>query len=120
MVPVLSIRNQLSDDDCANISAAGLYGSGILNNKFLERFCSFIEQNNISSIPRGQRREATTVSRPAMESEVMKQFETKKRNFGDGLEKTANKPMFIQIPGLEDSYASSRKPLGFGGVHIPR
>ena len=120
MVQVLSFQTWLLNDHCANVAVAGLYGSGILNNKFLERFRSFIERSNISSIPRGQRRDATTVSRPAIESEVIKQFEAKKKSFGDDQDKRLSKPMFIRIPGLDDTYASSRKPLGFGGVDIPR
>ncbi|CAF9936148.1 MAG: hypothetical protein HETSPECPRED_010032 [Heterodermia speciosa] len=99
---------------------AGLYGSGILNNKFLERFRSFMELNNISSIPRGQRREATATSRPAIESEAMKEFEKKKRSFGDDQDKKLSRPMFIRIPGLEDRYDRLQRPLGFGGIDIPR
>ena len=119
-VPVLSIQTRLLNSDYTDEPAAGLYGSGILNNKFLETFHYFLEQNNISSIPRGQRREATTASRPAIESEIMKEFEAKKKSFGDDQDKILNKPMFIRIPGLEGTYSSSRKPLGFGGVDIPR
>ena len=91
-----------------------------MNNKFLERFRSFMELNNISSIPRGQRREATAISRPAIESEAMKEFEAKKKSFGDSQDKELNRPMFIRIPGLEDRCDKLQRPLGFGGVDIPR
>ena len=120
MVPVLSTQTRLLYDDCANVPVAGLYGSGILNNKFLEKFRSYIQQNNISAIPRGQRREATTASRPAIESEAVKEFEAKKKSFGSAQDKRLNKPMLIKIPGLEGTYENSRKPIGSGGVDIPR
>ena len=100
--------------------AAGLYGSGILNNKFLEKFHSFIRQNNISAIPRGQRREATTASRPVIESEAMKEFEAKKKSFGSTEDKRLNKPMLINISGLESTCDKLPYPIGFGGVDIPR
>lgn len=119
-VPVLAYQTWLLKDHCTNLPAAGLYGSGILNNKFLERFRSFMELNNISSIPRGQRREATATSRPAIESEAMKEFEKKKRSFGDDQDKKLSRPMFIRIPGLEDRYDRLQRPLGFGGIDIPR
>ena len=50
----------------------------------------------------------------------MQEFEVKKKSFGDDQDKRMSKPMFIRIPGLEDTYAKSRKPHGFGGVDIPR
>ena len=61
-----------------------------------------------------------TVSRSAIESDAVKQFEGKKKSFGDDQDKRLSKPMFISIPGLEDTYSSVQKPLGYGGVSIPR
>ncbi|KAL8783573.1 MAG: hypothetical protein Q9195_009345 [Heterodermia aff. obscurata] len=66
---------------------AELYGSGILNNKFFERFHSFTEQRDISYTPRSQLRGAMTASRPAIDSEVLKEFEAKKKSFENELDK---------------------------------
>ena len=122
MVPVLSIWILFLKARYANLPTAGLYGSGMLNNRFLEEFFSYVEENNISFIPRGQRRTATTVSQLEIEYQARKEFETHKKRFGNDQEKKRSKPMFISMPGLEDIYGSYRRPggLGGGGVNIPR
>lgn len=104
-----------------NISIAGLYGSAILNQRFLKLFHDCLERDEVSMILRGQRRRAAVENESLIDFMALKSFEDQKKYFGDRLDDSLDdEPMCISLEGLEGTFESSRTTLGPSGKKIPR
>ncbi|KAG7007535.1 hypothetical protein G7Y79_00009g026440 [Physcia stellaris] len=100
---------------------AGLYGSAILNQRFLKLFHDCLERDEVSMILRGQRKRAAVENESLIDFMALKSFEDQKKYFGDRLDDSLDdEPMCISLEGLEGTFESSRTTLGPSGKKIPR
>ena len=100
-----------------DITAAGLWGSGVLNLRFLPKLEEILSKENVQQILRGQRREVTAATHSAMVFQALKGFEEKKQKW----DSRDSKAMFLPVNGLGDVYPGHRSdPVGCGGITVAR
>lgn len=98
-----------------DIVLAGLYGSGLLNDRFHQFIAGHLRQD-LPEILRYQQREATAENEALVLSTAVKAFEKQKKLFGSSDEV----PFHCHISGLKGKFRNSRRSLGPKGIEIPR
>ena len=103
----------------SNAFPAGLEGSGLLNQHFLDHLERFIAKNvpaTFLDLPESAAEELKAI----IMSEAVKSFERKKKQFGSSLEKAAGRPMRVHVPGLQRKLRASQKSPPSDYLEIPR